>query len=169
VDANADAKTDAGELKTFAQLGITQINLVNTAQSGEVRDGNEVLSRGTFVQSGQTKEAIAANFLANPNGTIFTPSGTGTQVSTEGNITSYVAASGTGEGIDVAAKGVKNAYGAQGNDTLIGDANDNWLAGGVGSDTFNAGAGDRLRVTRRHRRAIRHRWSKTNGTIVTGS
>jgi hypothetical protein len=160
VDANSDAKTDAGELKTFAQLGITQINLTNQVQSGEVRDGNEVLSRGTFVQSGQTKEAIAASFLANPNGTIFTPSGTGTQVSTEGNITSYVSSSATGEVIDVAAKGVKNAYGAQGNDTLIGDANDNWLAGGVGSDTFNAGGGNHLHTTRKNRRAMRRRWAK---------
>jgi hypothetical protein len=59
VDANSDGKTDAGELKTFADLGITQINLANTAQSGDVRDGNEVLASGTFVQSGLTKESLA--------------------------------------------------------------------------------------------------------------
>ena len=142
VDANSDGKTDAGELRTFVQLGITRIDLTNTAQSGEIRDGNEVLARGTFVQGGQTKEALAANFLANPDGTTYVPSGSGTLVTTEGTVTSYVSQSAGGEVIDVAAKGGKNAYGAQGNDTLIGDANDNWLAGGVGSDTFNAGAGD---------------------------
>ena len=60
--------TDAGELKTFAQLGITQINLTSIAQSGLVRDGNEVLASGTFVINGQTHEALAANFLVNPNG-----------------------------------------------------------------------------------------------------
>ena len=142
VDANSDGKTDAGELKTFSELGITQINLANTAQSGEVRDGNEVLASGTFVQSGQTKEALAANFLANPNGHTFTASGTGTIVNTQGGVTSYVTQSATGEVMDAAVKGVANLYGAQGSDTLIGDANNNWLAGGPGSDTFNAGAGD---------------------------
>ena len=75
VDANSDGKTDAGELKTFTELGITQINLTSTTQSGLVRDGNEVLARGTFVQSGLTKEALAANFLANPNGHTFTAIG----------------------------------------------------------------------------------------------
>ena len=99
------AGIDISELKTFAQLGITQVNLTNIAQSGEVRDGNEVLSRGTFVQSGQTKEAIAANFLANPNGTMFSPSGSGMVATTQGGVTSYVSNSTTGVRI---IKGVGN-------------------------------------------------------------
>ncbi|MDP2025827.1 S8 family serine peptidase [Sulfuriferula sp.] len=142
VDANHDAVTDAGELKTLAALSITQINLNAQTQSGLVRDGNEVLATGSFVQAGLTKEAIAANFLANPNGHSFVTSGTGTIVSTQGGLSSYVATSPTGETIDVALKGVTNAYGATGNDTLIGDGNANWLAGGAGADSFNAGAGD---------------------------
>jgi len=157
VDANHDGKTDAGELKTFADLGIVSINLSGTSQSGLVRDGNEVLATSTFTQtvggSNVTREAIAANFLTNPNGHSFTTSGNGTVVLTQGGgtgangqaigaVSSYVSHSATGETIDVGAKGVQNAYGAEGNDTLTGDAGNNWLAGGAGADTFNAGAGD---------------------------
>lgn len=160
VDANHDGKSwndlngndaiDAGEtseLKSLADLGITQVNLDNQIQSGEVRDGNEVLARGIFVQNGISKEAIAANFLANPNGHVFTASGTGTVVSTQGSgevsaVKGYVSSSATGETIDVAQKGVNNATGGSGNDVLQGDAQTNWLAGGQGSDTFNGGAGD---------------------------
>jgi Ca2+-binding RTX toxin-like protein len=149
-DANHNGIIDSGEaseLKTLDELGITQINLANTAQSGEVRDGNEVLAHGTFVQNGQTKEAIAANFLANPNGSTSSTSGTGTVINTQAGTnaaatSSYVAGNDAGEIIDVASKGVRNAAGADGNDVLSGDANNNWLAGGLGSDTFNAGAGD---------------------------
>ena len=148
-DLNKNGLVDAGEteLKTLTQLGITQISLVNQVQSGEVRDGNEVLSRGTFTQSGVVKEALAVNFLANPNGGVVTNTTTGTVMTSDGSIgathvKSYVTTSTTGESINVAIKGVNNASGGRGNDILIGDATNNWLAGGVGSDTFNAGAGN---------------------------
>ncbi|WP_183142275.1 calcium-binding protein [Pseudomonas cichorii] len=149
-DANGNGSVDANEkseLKSFAELGITRINLNSVAQSGEVRDGNEVLARGTFVQNGVSKEAIAANFLANPNGHVFTANGTGTVISTQGGgnvspVSGYASSSTTGEHIDVASKGVTNATGGSGNDVLQGDAQTNWLAGGQGSDTFYGGAGD---------------------------
>ncbi|WP_260417854.1 calcium-binding protein [Pseudomonas cichorii] len=149
-DANGNGSVDANEqseLKSFAELGITRINLNSVAQSGEVRDGNEVLARGTFVQNGVSKEAIAANFLANPNGHVFTASGNGTVISTQGGgevsaVSGYASSSSTGEHIDVASKGVNNATGGSGNDVLQGDARTNWLAGGQGSDTFYGGAGD---------------------------
>jgi hypothetical protein len=71
-DTNHDGQTDAGELKTFAQLNITSINLASTNQSGLVSGGNEVLATGTFTQTvggtSQTKEALAASFIANPAG-----------------------------------------------------------------------------------------------------
>ncbi len=127
-DLNGNGAIDAGEaseLKSFSDLGITQINLNNQVQSGEVRDGNEVLARGTFVQNGTSKEAIAANFLANPNGHVFTASGAGTVVSTQGSgevsaVKGYVSSSTTGETIDVAQKGVNNATGGSGDDVLLG-------------------------------------------------
>ncbi len=87
VDANHDGKSwidtdndgvkdpgEATELKALTELGITSINLSPTTQSGLVRDGNEILASGTFTLNGQTKEALAANFLYNPNGHTFTKS-----------------------------------------------------------------------------------------------
>ncbi|MDD2801684.1 MAG: calcium-binding protein, partial [Methylococcales bacterium] len=144
IDTNNNGILDAGEvseLKTFTSLGITSINLNATQQSGLVRDGNEVLASSTFVQNGITKEAIAANFIADPSGSTFTVSGTGTLTQTEGNINSYSAGN-NGEIINVALKAVNNAMGGTGNDTLIGDAGNNWLAGGMGADSFSGGAGD---------------------------
>lgn len=150
IDSNNNNVMDAGEateLKTLAALGISRIDLANQAQNGETRDGNEVLARGSFVQNGVAKEAIAANFLANPNGHTFTTQGNGTIVSTQGSgqvapVKAYSSSSSTGETIDVAQKSVNNATGGNGNDVLIGDAGTNWLAGGRGSDSFRAGAGD---------------------------
>ena len=75
-------------------------------------------------------------------GHTFTTSGSGTLVTADGGGLSYVAHNTAGETIDVAAKGVRNAYGSSGNDALTGDANANWLAGGMGSDSFSAGAVD---------------------------
>ena len=162
VDVNGngsyEAGTDTTELKTLAELGIVSIALSGTSQSGLVRDGNEVLATATFTQNvdgeglgvpvgtpGSTqvsREAVAASFLADPSGHTFAASGTGLLTTTEGDVKSYGALDPDGESIDVAAKGVQNAYGAEGNDTLTGDATNNWLAGGLGSDVFSAGAGD---------------------------
>ena len=47
VNASHDGKIYAGELNTFANLGISCINLANTAQSGELRYGNVVLACDT--------------------------------------------------------------------------------------------------------------------------
>ena len=146
VDANHNGQTDSLELKTFSQLGITSINLASTMQSGLVNGGNEILATGTFVQDGVTREAQAARFIANPVGNASTVSGSGTIVSAEDGQSTYVSGITIGERIDVASKKVLNAYGNSGNDALIGDANANWLAGSLGSDTFNAGAGDDMLI-----------------------
>ena len=162
VDANHDVKTDTGELKTFAQLGITSINLASTAQSGLVNNGNEVLASGTFTQTvngvAKTKEALAARFIANPAGSVSTTTTTngvaGTLTTTEagtvnGQTTtqakSYVSQntnSTVSETLNVTTLGVNNIQGGAGKDTLTGDAGTNWLVGGQGTDSFNAGAGD---------------------------
>lgn len=151
VDANHDGKTDAGELKTFADLGITAIDLAVVSQSGEVRDGNEVLARGTFTHRGVSKEAIAANFLSNPAGSTVTQAGRGMTVVTEsvadgaGATTAYVSRNtdaSIDEALDTASFKARNLTGGAGNDTLSGDAGNNWLAGGMGADILLGGAGD---------------------------
>ena len=140
---------DQSELKTFAELGITSINLTPTTQSGLINGGNEILATGNFVIGGQTREAQAANFLANPDGHTFLTQqngvNTGAKIVTQGangGTSSYVSHSATGESMNATALGVNNLYGGIGNDTLTGNDAANWLAGGVGSDTFDAGAGE---------------------------
>ncbi|TLU55455.1 MAG: hypothetical protein FDX18_10535, partial [Chlorobium sp.] len=145
-DADQDGKSDPGELKRLNELGITLINLSSASESGLVNGGNEVLALSTFIQYGQTKEALAVRFIANPIGNTSTISAAGTVVAAEDGQSTYVSGATTGENIDVAQKGVTNAYGNIGNDTLIGNALDNWLVGGEGSDTFNAGAGDDMLI-----------------------
>jgi Ca2+-binding RTX toxin-like protein len=122
---------------------------VLTSQFGLVCNVNEVLASGSIVMvmSGLTREALAANFLNNPNGHTFTANGAGQIVSTQGGngvsaTPAYVSASTTGETIDVNVRGVANSFGSSGNDALTGDANANWLGGGQGSDIMLAGAGD---------------------------
>ncbi len=142
-DADQDGVSDAGELFTLDALGIVSINLAATVQSGEVLSGNEVLSRSTYTNAAsQTREAIAANFLANPNGHEFVASGNGTIVNTQGGVNSYSSNDPVGERVDVSVKGVQSAYTGSGDDILIGDAGNNWLGGGTGADVLWGGAGD---------------------------
>ena len=149
VDANHDGKTDTGELKTFAQLGITSINLASTAQSGLVNNGNEVLASGTFTQTvnglAKTKEALAARFIANPAGSVSTTTTTngvaGTVTTTEagtvnGQTTtqakSYVSQNtniAVSETLNVTTLGVNNIQGGAGKRKALASAHDaNWNA-----------------------------------------
>lgn len=150
IDANGNGIKDASEtseLKTFADLGITSINLARTNQSGLVNTGNEVLATGTYVRNGVSRAAQAVRFIANPNGTQFTRTVNGSTLVTQGDesaaeVRSHVSAVNTNQTLSAATLGVQNIYAGGGNDTLTGDAGANWLSGGLGSDTFNAGAGD---------------------------
>ncbi|HEY8085924.1 MAG TPA: cadherin-like domain-containing protein, partial [Methylophilaceae bacterium] len=147
VDANADGVTEAGELKTLTELGITSIDLDSTNQSGMVNGGNEVRATGNFTQNGQIKDAQSIDFIANPAGSTFSIDANGVTINAEasGNAQATSAYSTTnlnGATLDAAALGVDNLYGNDGNDILIGDANANWLAGGKGADTIDGGAGD---------------------------
>jgi len=144
VDSNADGISDAGELKTLTELGITAINLNATAQSGLINGGNEVLASGSFTQTinglTQTRVAQAVDFIANPAGSTFTVDATGVRINTEvadgGQATTAYAYTGTDNAnLNTATLNVNNLYGNTGNDTLTGDANANWLGGGAGGAT----------------------------------
>ncbi|WP_157665687.1 hypothetical protein [Pseudomonas fragi] len=133
VDASHDAKTDAGELKTLAELGITQINVRDKNASTEVRDGNRVLVEGTFTIKGKIQEALAVDFLGEPVSSTLLAHASGTQVisTSEGSTTSaYASHSVTGETLDATQLGVNNLYGGEGDDTLNAATTGSWLVGG---------------------------------------
>ncbi|MBD8147980.1 S8 family serine peptidase [Pseudomonas fluorescens] len=145
VDASHDAQSDAGELKSLAELGITQINVRATTASSEVRDGNRVLAQGTFTINGKTQEALAVDFLGDPVSSTLLDQGAGTKVTStsEGvTTTAYASKSTTGETLDAAQLGVSNLYGGIGNDTLIAAPTGSWLVGGGGSNTYTGSAGN---------------------------
>jgi Ca2+-binding RTX toxin-like protein len=146
VDADSDGITDAGELKTLTELGISAIDLNPERQSGLVNGGNEILAEGSFTQNGEQRQAQAVNFIASSAGSIFTSTENGLRTDTQdnnGQTTSSYLHMGTDDAmLDTAALNVQNLTGGNGNDTLTGDANANWLAGGRGADILNAGGGD---------------------------
>lgn len=150
VDTNKNGIKDKGEvseLKTFAELGITRINLARAAQSGLVRTGNEVLATGSYTRNGVVRSVEAVRFIANPAGTQFSKGHNGTTLITQGHdgtgaVRSYVSQINTNQSLSATALKVQNIYAGGGNDVLTGDAQANWLVGGLGSDTFHAGAGD---------------------------
>ncbi|MFJ2364570.1 S8 family serine peptidase [Pseudomonas sp. NPDC087697] len=145
VDGTHDAKVDAGELKTLAELGITQINVRAASGNAEIRDGNKVLATGSFTINGKNQEALAVDFLGDPVSNTVSTQGTGTRVTSTTNgitTTAYASQSTTGETLNAAQLGVSNLYGGSGDDTLIAAPAGGWLVGGAGSNTYVGGAGD---------------------------
>jgi len=142
-DADSDGITDAGELQTLTEAGITSINLSPTIGNGAIEAGNEVLASGTATMSdGSTAETLAVDFITNPIGHQFSDDIAGTFVNSEAGLSSYVVTDENGAIVSAADKGVSSLYGGTGDDTLNGDENDNWLAGGEGSDVLSGGAGN---------------------------
>jgi subtilisin-like proprotein convertase family protein/Ca2+-binding RTX toxin-like protein len=149
VDSTHDARVDAGELKTLAELGITQINVRAAASTqAEVRDGNRVLATGSFTINGKNQEALAVDFLGDPVSNTLTSQGTGTRVTstttgTNGSTTiAYASQSTTGETLDAEKMGANNVYGGSGDDTLIAGSGGSWLVGGAGRNTYIGNQGD---------------------------
>ena len=146
VDGDHDARSDAGELKTLDELGITQINVAATSQtSGETLNGNELIGRGTFTMNGETRELMAVNFLADPIGSTFAQAEGGNRItSTTGAITrtAYSSTNTQSETLDAGNLRVDNVYAGRGDTTLIAAPSGSWLVGGGGSNTYQGGAGD---------------------------
>jgi Ca2+-binding RTX toxin-like protein len=72
VDADSDGQTDAGELKTLASLGITQINLNATLLTNTFDNENEVGATGTFVMGGVTRQVSDIWFRVDQTSTHYT-------------------------------------------------------------------------------------------------
>ncbi|MDX2288903.1 MAG: calcium-binding protein [Hyphomicrobiaceae bacterium] len=58
-DLDGDGTTDAGELKTLAETGITQISLATTAPTAGVIRGNTIRAESTFTRTDGTTSKIA--------------------------------------------------------------------------------------------------------------
>src|SRR5207245_3157400 len=67
-DANHDARTDQGDLRTLDALGISSIQLAGRPANEPV-DGGRIITRTTFIQNGTAKDA-ADVFFATEGGSI---------------------------------------------------------------------------------------------------
>lgn len=173
VDANHDGKSDAGELKTLDQLGITSIKVNATAApAGQTLDGNEVLATGSFVINGKTQQAMAVDFLGSPVSSTVVTQGTGTKVTSTANgttTTAYTDTSTANETLDAGKLGVNNVYAGSGNDILIAAQTGSWLVGGGGSNTYQGGAGnDVFVISAKDNSANIHGNGGTDTAIIVG-
>lgn len=65
-DLDQDGVSDAGELQSLEEAGITQINLAKTAFTQTLADGTRLDGQGSFVLNGQTHTYTDAWFAENP-------------------------------------------------------------------------------------------------------
>lgn len=145
VDGNHDGRAEASELKALQEHGISQIKLGQVEPVGEARQGNQVISRGTFTVNGEDREVLAVKFLADTVGNRIEAQEGGTLLtSSSGPISrrAYISQNPQGSALDAAALGVQTLYGAEGDDVLSAAPGGSWLVGGGGSNTYNGGAGD---------------------------
>ena len=146
-DANEDARTDSGELKTLAELGISSIDLDRELVSREEIAGNPVLSRSTMMMSGVQHTVAAVDFTTNPVGYEWNDIVGGSTIDLEdGSAKSFIISDQTGDTADFSSLSVDGVIGGAGDDTILGDSGDNWMMGGAGSDTLSGGAGNDLLV-----------------------
>lgn len=163
-DANQNGVTDAGELRTLGQLGITSINLVGSGNSGEAINGSSVTNRTTYTRSdGSSGQVAAVNFQTDVAGDITTTASGGALISslTEGGptqTTTFVAQNTTAHsysivngkltdvtsGTVIAASGITAVLSSSQNDVISVASTDTgtyWLGGGTGADTLTGGGG----------------------------
>ncbi|NJO55091.1 MAG: cadherin-like domain-containing protein, partial [Rhodospirillales bacterium] len=154
VDADHDAKTDAGELKTLDELGIASIGLTGSGNVGETIAGNDVLNRTTYTgTNGLTGEVASVDFQVEGAAITTTDLAGATVIKSEGSSTviSYAVTETTGRTIDVSTFTLADGthptafYSTGGHDSFIVEATDTrgyWLGGGTGSLTLRGGAGN---------------------------
>ncbi|MDF0545532.1 S8 family serine peptidase [Sphingobium sp. H39-3-25] len=149
-DANENGETDAGELKTFASLGISGFDLTKTSTIGLIQGGADVLARHDVILSnGTRREALSVEFVTDPFGTIIEALGSDFKASFQSfegsaDVKALIAGS-SALNVSLLAsnpEGFRHVYGGDGADTITGDANDNWIIGGKGADRLRGAGGN---------------------------
>ena len=150
VDANHDGVSDSGELKTMAQLGITQISTRNSFSTA-IDNGNPITATSTFTMNGVAHKIADVNLISDTASHSFAASGTGKidtvkatdkTTGTTSTVTNYIELATTGKSLNATSLHVNNVIGGDGNDTLIAAADGSWLTGMGGSNIYQGGAGN---------------------------
>jgi Ca2+-binding RTX toxin-like protein len=74
-DINQNGFSEAHELQTLAQLGVTEISLTKTSTLYQL-EGNTVVADGSFTMNGNTHQILEVLFTVDPAMTVTTPGGT---------------------------------------------------------------------------------------------
>lgn len=162
-DKNGDGVSDAAELKTLTEAGITSFDL-NATDVNWISGGNAVLGLGDYTKADGTTATFADAGLGHDEDGWKLQAMTGYQQLTKADGMVYAVVNGIagltlnlttlkldgvmgGDGADklittATAKTAVMLQGNAGNDSLVGGSGDDWLEGGAGSDTMSGGAGD---------------------------
>ena len=165
-DANQNGVTDAGELKTLAQLGITNISLVGTGNQGENINGSSITNRTTYTKTdGSTGQVAAVNLQTDTTGDVTVAANGGITITSTpeggaGATNSFVDQSATAQTYNLSGgvlhnsttnvtsgTGITAVFATNQNDSITvasGDTGSYWLGGGTSAATLNGGSGNTM-------------------------
>ena len=162
-DLNQNGISEANELKTLTQLGITSINL-NGIPTQTIQDGNIIRTRSIFNRNDGTIGQIAdVAFLVTETGFKVTQTNNNIQIIAENNNANSLAI--FNDNLDrtlnladakvqiaIGSTGKDNFYttgtesvflsGGEGDDILTGGSGNDWIIGDTGADQLIGGAGN---------------------------
>ena len=163
-DLDQDGVSDAGELQTLDEAGITEISLTSDGVERTV-SGNTVFGEGAYTDGDGSHSFFDValqhsdwGIREDADGNITVGSGENTLLHIAGPTTEAIRrldASVLGvagiighDTVDhlTAAAGGSLLIGAGGDDTLLGGAGDDWLQGDVGADTLRGGGGSDILI-----------------------
>ncbi|KZL11705.1 calcium-binding protein [Pseudovibrio sp. Ad26] len=150
-DKDANGKVSAGELKTLAAHGITEIDLTTFGEVDAYVDGSRIDANFNILKSDGTTLLGGDAVLSYENdGQKLVDTADGFKIDFENaNDAQYrVVKKGQTADLNLASEGLRGAFGNTGNDVLDGSGltEDAHLMGGDGNDVLTGGAGDDLLI-----------------------
>ena len=139
-DLDQNGESDAGELPTLAEAGITSIDLTSDAVERTVA-GNRIFGEGSYADADGTGVLYDAGLRYSEYGIREEADG-GLTISLGESGSWYLAGTETGVTLDATALGVIGVVGHDGADRLVAGGDDGkLLIGGGGNDTLEGGGG----------------------------
>lgn len=144
-DLDQDGESDAGELQTLAEAGITSIDLSSDGVERTV-SGNRIFGEGIYIDAEGTGALYDAALRYSDYGLREEGDG-GLTVSLAESASVYMAGTETGVTLDATTLGVVGVIGHDGADRLVAGGDDGKaLVGGGGNDTLEGGGGEDVLV-----------------------
>ena len=144
-DLDQDGESDAGELQTLAEAGITSIDLTTDGVERTVA-GNRIFGQGSYIDAAGTGALYDAALRYSEYGIREDGNG-GLTVSLDESGSVYFTGTETGVTLDATVLGVIGVIGHDGADRLVAGGDEGKvLVGGGGNDTLEGGGGEDVMV-----------------------